>query len=148
MNPSPEMVLRVAAAQDTLHRFRDRPLKLGLNDCVRMTAFHLRKLGYRVKLPPSGAYRTPKQAIKVLAERGYGDLAAALDGLGLQRIAPAEAVVGDIIQLPAVDQLGALTIVMGNGRVAGYHADVLDRGAVVMQPKAYEGAWRATPQAK
>lgn len=145
MNPSLEMVHRVAAAQATLNRFRDQPLRLGLNDCVRMTAFHLRKLGYTVKLPPSGTYRTPRQALKLLKERGYGDLGAALDALGLERIPPAAAVVGDIVQLPAVDQLGALTIAMGNGRLAGYHADALDRGAVVMQPKAFESAWRAPP---
>jgi hypothetical protein len=139
------MILRVQAAQATLDQFKERPLKLGLRDCVRMTAAHLRRLGYRIKLPPSGSYRSRRQAVKLLADRGFANLAEALDGLGLERIPPAAAVVGDIVQLPAIDELGALTIAMGNGRVAGYHAAALKNGAVVMQPKEFAGAWRVKP---
>ncbi len=146
MTPSPEMVRRVAAAQATLDQFKDQPLKLGVRDCVRMTAAHLRRMGYQVKLPPSGSYRTPRQATKLLAERGYASLADALDAFGFERIAPAAAVVGDVLQLPSASELGALTIALGNGRTGGYHADALDRGAVVMQPKAFANAWRIPPR--
>ena len=137
------MIRRVAAAQATLARFKDHPLKLGVRDCVRMTAFHLRELGYKVKLPPSGSYRTRAKALELLAGRGYANLAQALDDLGLERIAPAFATVGDIIQMPATDELGALTIALTNGRVIGYHEHAA--GAVVMQPKLFEGAWRVQP---
>lgn len=143
---APEMIRRVAASQATLDQFGARPLQLGTADCVRMTAAHLRRLGYNVKLPPSGSYRTPRQAMKLLAARGCATLADALDQLGLERIAPAAAIVGDIVQLPAVDALGALTIQLTNGRVAGYHADALDRGAVVMQPSQFAAAWRVRPR--
>lgn len=142
MTPSPEMIRRVAAAQATLDQFKVRRLRLGLNDCVRMTAAHLRRFGYTVKLPATGAYRSRAKAEQLLADRGYADLGDALDALGLERIAPAAARVGDIVQLPAVDALGALTIALGNGRVAGYHADVPKGGAVVMQPREYVAAWR------
>jgi len=134
------MIRRVAAAQATLDRFKDKTFRLGMHDCVRMAAHHLRRLGYTVKLPPAGAYRSKRQAMKLLGDRGYGDLAAALDALGLERIAPAAAVVGDIVQMPAEDELGALCIAMGNGRVLGYHQDA--PGAVVMQPAETVAAWR------
>ena len=50
MTPSHEMVRRRDAAQATLDRFRDRPLRFGAQDCVRLVAFHLRQLGHRPAL--------------------------------------------------------------------------------------------------
>ena len=138
------MVRRVEAAQATLDRFRDRPLRLGRDDCVRMVAHHLRKLGYRVKLPAAGSYSTVRAAVKALRARGHASLGDALDALGLDRIAPAAAVAGDILMLPGADQLGALTIALGNGRVVGYHEDA--PGAVVLQPLDYDAAWRVSPR--
>lgn len=135
-----EIERRATAAQATLDRFKGRPLRLGVNDCVRMAAFHLRKLGYAVKLPPSGSYRTVKSALRALEARGYPDLATALDDLGLERIAPASAMVGDILMMPAEHPLGALAIALGNGRVVGYHEDAI--GAAVLQPNQWVGAWR------
>jgi len=136
-----EMVRRRDAAQATLNRFKDVPLRLGRNDCVRMAAYHLRKLGHRVKLPASGSYASAKAGKKLLAAMGHADLAAAVDAHGLERIPPAAAVVGDIVMLPGEEGLGALCVAMGNGRVVGYHQDA--RGAVVMQPTEFEAAWRA-----
>lgn len=140
MTPSPEMTRRVAAAQRTLDEFKDQPFRLGVRDCVRMTAAHLRRLGHAVRLPPQGSYRSRKAALKLLAERGYADLAAALDGFGFERITPAAALVGDVVQMPAVDELGALAIVLTNGRVIGFHEDAV--GAVVLQPVRIAAAWR------
>lgn len=140
LSPSPEMIRRVAAAQATLNEYKDRPFRLGVRDCVRMAAAHLRRLGHAVKLPPEGSYRSRKAALRLLAERGYGSLAEALDGFGFDRIAPAAALAGDIVQLPAVDELGALAIALTNGRIIGYHQDAA--GAVVLQPVQMVAAWR------
>ncbi|MBM3927857.1 MAG: hypothetical protein FJ335_05275, partial [Sphingomonadales bacterium] len=104
------MVRRAAAAQATLDTWSKRPFKLGTSDCIRMTADHLRRLGRAVKLPSSGSYRTVNGAVKALGARGFASLEDAIDSLGLERIAPAAAVVGDIVMLPGVDRLGALTI--------------------------------------
>lgn len=134
------LVRRRDAAQATLDRFKDRPLKLGRDDCVRMIAFHLRKLGYSVKLPPSGAYGTIRGALKELKARGFDNLGAAIDALGLERIAPASAIVGDILMLPSADGLGALHIALGNGRTVAYHEDLI--GAGVLQPLEFIAAWR------
>ena len=107
-----EIERRVATAQATLDRFKDRPMRLGRNDCVRMAAFHLRKLGHRVVLPPSGAYASVRSGLRELEARGYKCLADALDSFGFARIAPAAAVPSDILMLPAVDRLGALVIAL------------------------------------
>jgi hypothetical protein len=60
--------------------------------------------------------------------------------MGLDRIAPAEAIVGDLLMLPGVDRLGGLAIALGNGRVVAYHEDVA--AAAVLQPLQYLAAWR------
>lgn len=63
-----------------------------------------------------------------------------MDAHGLDRIAPAAALAGDIVMLPGEDALGSLCIALGNGRVLGFHQDA--KGAVVMQPTAFAAAWR------
>ncbi len=109
---------------------------------LRMAASHLRRLGHQVKLPASGSYRTIRSALKALEDRGYQSLADALDAMGLERIAPAAAIVGDVLMLPAEDRLGALVIALGNGRVVGYHEEAI--GAAVLQPIEYVAAWRVS----
>lgn len=135
------LVRRRDAAQKTLDIWSKRPMRLGTSDCVRMAAAHLRMLGHRVKLPASGSYRTANSALKALRARGFDSVEAALDAMGLKRIAPAAAIVGDIIMLPGVDRLGGLAICLGNGRVVAYHEDVA--AAAVLQPVEYIAAWSA-----
>ena len=134
------MLRRVAAAQATLDRFKARPFRFGTNDCARMVAFHLKKLGVPVRLAKAGSYRSILGATRALRALGYASLGEALDGHGLSRIAPAAAIVGDIVELPGEPPFGALAVVMGNGRALAYHQDAA--GAVVVQPTAYVAAWR------
>ena len=143
MKPRHEMVRRVDGAQATLDRFKDETFQFGKNDCARMAAYHLRKLGYRPGLAKAGSYRTALSARAALKRAGYDSLADALDGLGLERIAPAAAVVGDIVEMEAGDAFGALAVAVGNGRVLGYHED--EPGAVVVQPLSIVVAWRVVP---
>lgn len=141
----PAMVRRVAAAQATLDRFKDRPFRWGREDCARMTAFHLRRLGHKVKLPPTDGYRTPKAALAALRARGFENLLAAVDAHGFERIPPAAATVGDIIACPGEGPFGAaLHVALGNGRTVGYHEDAV--GAAVLQPIDYVAAWRIEPR--
>lgn len=140
MKAAPEMVARIAAAQATLDRFKDAPFKFGKNDCARMVAFHLRKMGVTVRLAKAGAYSSALGAKRALARAGFATLADGLDAHGLLRIPPAAAVAGDIVELPAVDSFGALTVAVGNGRVIGYHESC--DGATVMQPVEFVSAWR------
>ncbi len=138
------LVLKRDAAQATLDHFSTRKFRLGHADCIRMAVFHLRKLGYKVALPSTGSYATIRSAQRELAKRGYKTVADAMDGLHLERISPAAALAGDIIEMPAEHPLGALAVCVGNGRIVGW-AD--DGGAAVLQPLEYAGvAWRAVPQ--
>lgn len=134
------MIARVEAAQATLDAARSRPYKLGVNDCARMTAGHLRRMGKRVKLPPSRSYGTARGALRALKERGFGNLIEAMDGFGFERIAPAAALPGDVLALPTESPLGCLVVALGNGRVCGFHEDVVE--GCVLQPLTYEAAWR------
>jgi len=143
----PEAELRRAAAQATLDTYRDVPFKYGKRDCVRMAAFHLRRLGYQVILPTADSYRSERSALKALRSRGFNNLMEAVDAHGLQRIPPAAAVMGDIIAVPGEGEFGAaLHVALGNGRTVGYHQDLI--GAGVLQPIEYVAAWRATPISK
>lgn len=135
-----EMVRRVAAAQATLDQWKDKPFRLGTRDCARLVASHLRRMGHKVRLPPSGSYASVRSAAKALRGMGYANLSEAMDGLGLERIAPAAALPGDVIALPDETPVGALAVVLSNRRVVGYHEDCV--GAEVLQPVEYLAAWR------
>lgn len=133
-------IRRTQAAQKTLDVWSTRKMKLGTSDCVRMIASHLRLLGYKVKLPPSGSYASYAGALKALRAADYASVEDALDAMGLQRIAPAAAGVGDIVMLPADHPLGSFTVALGNGRVVGFHEEAVT--ATTLQPLQYLAAWR------
>lgn len=140
VSPRPVMLRRVAATQATVDRFKGRPFRFGTNDCARMVAFHLKRIGRPVRLAGAGSYRSLLGARRALRHLGHDTLAAALDAQGLSRIAPAAAVVGDIVELPGEPPFGALSVAVGNGRVLGYHEDTA--GAEILQPTAFVAAWR------
>jgi hypothetical protein len=133
------MIRRVAAAQATLDHFKGKPFVLGEADCARMAAFHLRQLKLKLKIAKAGSYKSPLSARRALIRAGFESLADALDKHGFARIPPAAAVVGDILALPAEDDLGALAVALGNGRVLGWHPDA--EGATVLQPTEFVAAW-------
>lgn len=135
------MIARRDAAQAAVDRFDGRPFAWGKNDCVRLSAFVLRQLGHKPNLARAGSYSSLLGAKRALARTGFATLDAALDALGLPRIPPAAAVVGDIVGLPGLDDWTALTIAVGNGRVLGF---MEGRGGI-MQPNAPLTAWRVEP---
>jgi hypothetical protein len=135
------LLRRQQAAQAAVDRFKGQPLAYGKNDCVRLAAFVLRKMGRRPQLAKAGSYSTALGAARALQRAGFEDLATAVDALGLPRIAPAAAWVADLVLLPAEGPFGgALSVAVGNGRVLGYHEDV--DGADILQPVQYLAAWR------
>lgn len=133
------MVRRVAAAQATLDRFKDRPFAFGSDDCARMAVFHLRQLGFKPRIAKAGSYSTLLGARRALARAGFATLADAVDAQGLLRIPPAAAAVGDLLMVPGVDDLGALAVALGNGRVLMWHEDAI--GACVCQPLEFVASW-------
>lgn len=135
------MERRVAAAQKTKDRFDGQPWKPGKFDCWQMGAFHCRAIGKPLKLAPKiGVYHSIVGGVRKLRRLGYHNLPAVFDE-AFQRIAPAAAIAGDIVQLPSEDDdVGGITIAMGNGRVLGFHE--YTGGACIMQPFEMVAAWR------
>lgn len=133
---------RAKAAQATLDSFRGKPFRWGSRDCGRMVSFHLRKLGVRVKAPPAGSYRSAFAAKRELNKLGFKSLAELLDA-HFERIPPAAALVGDVVEMPGADGLSGLAVALGNGRVVAYHEDCA--GAEVVQPLMMSAAWRLLP---
>ncbi len=64
------MIRRVAAVEATLARFEGRTLAYGRDDCARMTAFCLRKLGVKAPLLKGGSYASAVGAARVLKRLG------------------------------------------------------------------------------
>ncbi|MFZ3485279.1 DUF6950 family protein [Sphingomonas sp. 3-13AW] len=135
---APLVVLR-DAAQATLDRFVDVPFAWGKADCGKMLAFHLRQLGHELRLAKLGSYKTAIGATRALRRMGVASLAEALDQR-YPRIAPAEAIVGDVISLPSTGKLDAIGICVGNGRALAFHESVA--GAVVVDPLEVLASWR------
>ncbi len=128
------LVVRKKATDATLEKFGGRPFALGSVDCGKMTAFHLRQLGHKVRLSKAGQYKTALGAKAALRRMGYNTLAEAMDGLGFERIAPASALVGDVISLPAEHDLWGLGIWLGNANALAFHEG--HDGLVVLTPTA------------
>lgn len=133
------LILRRDAAQATLARFEDQPFAWGRFDCAKMLAFHLRGMGISPGSGKAGSYSTAIGARRALTRLGVSSLADLLDRR-FERIAPAAALVGDVVALPSTGKLDAIGIVLGNGRLLAYHEDAI--GAVVVQPLKMVGAWR------
>jgi hypothetical protein len=137
----PEMVRRVAAVEATERHFAGRVFELGKIDCAKLCAFHLRRFGW--KLPKVAAYHSDVGAARSLKALGAETLADVLDGIGLQRISPASALVGDLVSMPGNGPSGAICLAIGNGRLRGFHE--LHHGLVNMQPEIILAAWSVLP---
>lgn len=140
---------RVAAAQATLDRFRDVPFEPGKVDCVQVAKWHCRQLGRPMKFGKPLSYKTLMQGRGVLRRLGFASIGEALGSL-YPAITPAAALVGDLMELPALQDektrgLGALVIYLGNNAVFGFHE--IAAGGTVMRinepgADAPIGAWR------
>lgn len=116
---------RREALSATMARWQGRAFAWGAVDCVRIGTSHLRAMGHHLALGlhKAGSYRTALGAKRALARAGHDSIAAALDGVGLDRIAPAAALPGDFIVTPGTEGWEALTIAIGNGAVLGFPED-------------------------
>lgn len=137
------LIRRRDAAQASIDRALGNAYKPATLDCGKLVGLHLRRLGYKLELPKVGAYSTPAGALKWLKKRGFDSLEARLDALGLVRIAPAQALVGDVIALESTDALAALTIWLGHGQVLGFH-ESSDR-CELLKPLSFKAAWSVLP---
>lgn len=137
MNP---LIRRQRAVQVTMERFRGKAFAFGSADCAKMVAFHLKQFGYKVRLSKAGQYTTLLSAQAALRRLGYETLPDALDGHGFERIAPAAALLGDIVSFAGEHPIGALGIVVGNGNMMAFHE--LHDQPVIMTMAQIDTAWR------
>lgn len=133
------LILRRDAAQATLARFEGEPFAWGQFDCAKMLAFHLRQMNLSPATAKAGRYTSAIGARRALTRIGARSLADLLDRR-FARIAPAAALIGDVVALPSTGRLDAIGIALGNGRLLSYHEDAA--GAVVVQPVEMLAAWR------
>lgn len=133
------LIERRDATLRTMERFVGPAFDWGKYDCGKMLIAHLREMGHRPRIGAGGTWKTPLGLKRFLASHG-GSGAACLDGWGLMRIAPAMAIVGDILEMPGEPPFGAFGICVGNARVMAYHEDT--EGAAIIQPTDYVAAWR------
>ena len=112
---------RIEAAEACIARFVGKPYKIGSRDCVKLAGHAMHKMGHRVGLTKGARYSTDAGALRTLKKLGFTTLAEAVDSLGLPRIAPASADIGDLIGLASTSALGCgLSVYLGNGWVVAF----------------------------
>lgn len=131
---------RLRAAQGCIDRFAGKPYEPGKRDCAQMARHCLHLLGRRVGQGKLPHYKSELGGVKALKQLGFNSLIEAVDGFGLKRIPALAALQGDLVALPTEHPLGALAVAVGNGRLLAYLDG--EAGAVVIEAKAYECAWR------
>ncbi|WCS66503.1 hypothetical protein TMCBR2_gp018 [Caulobacter phage TMCBR2] len=157
------LLSRAEIAQAAVDRFNLKPFAWGERDCAQLAKFALMRAGHPNPLKGGRSYRGELGAVRALAfaVQAFGlpknsDLAAVLDAMGLPRIAPAQALPGDIVGLHGPAPFGvALSIAVGNNKALGFAPDPEADGL----PRCYVGemlvevdgvvaaatAWRVNP---
>ena len=107
-----------------LREWRSRPFAYGDNDCVSFAAAWLERLGYEFPLAGLGTWDSALSAARVYHALGGFEhaVAAQLHALGCDRIAPALAMRGDLVVVPAGAKERPLLAIV-NGRFAEAHSD-------------------------
>lgn len=130
-----DLLERMRATQKTVDRFKGKVMQWGRYDCAQLVIAHTRHAGRKIKLPP---YEDRLGAARALKQMGFATLAEGMDAL-FTRIDPARAIMGDFVEMPGGEGFSALTVVVGNGRVLGFHEDIPH--ADILQPLLISGAW-------
>ena len=140
--PSSDLLTRQRATQATLDKYRDRTWSWAeATTCVHMTRFHLRKLGHKPE--PLPRVRSLIGAKRALASRGWAGVADMLDDQpGLERIAPAQMLLGDLAAVPGTEGLGAIAICAGPQKLLGWHEEGDGMVVLAVPIENIAGAWR------
>lgn len=137
----PNLNQRAAAVRATQIRFANRPFKWGAVDCIKVAAFHVRQVGHKpASLAKAGKYRSALSARRALQNAGYDSLTAAIEGAGLVEIAPASALMGDLIVLPGNEGWESVLILIGPNTAFGFHEEALTLVPIRFDP-SFARAW-------
>ena len=134
------LVARVAATNKTMAKYRGRAFDWKAKaTCIHLARTQLRNMGH--KPPPIPAFTSALGAKRAMTAGGYQSVADIFDQLGLQRIAPAAMLVGDLAMLPGEDGFDAIVICAG-GKLLGWHG-AADELTVIGEAVAHiTAAWR------
>lgn len=141
---------RTKAAQACLTRFKDLPYQPGKRDCW-MQARHLFH-SLKIKVPGAKGIRYSSEigGVKCLKRAGFDSLIEVVDTLGFQRIAPAAAIIGDLVALPTESPLGSLAVCVGPAQFLAYGEDFAGATVISGVKQFVEDAkgpcgWRTLP---
>lgn len=120
------IALRGAATESVVQRFREEAFSWEGPHCITLAHAQGTAMGH--DLPPVPKFRTVQGARRALKRRGAASTAELLDLWFERRPAPAFAQVGDLVVLPADeelpgvrDELAAIGIADGQGNIFGWH---------------------------
>lgn len=135
-----ELERRRVATEKTLGRFRGKVFawKTGVH-CVRLAHQHLKNMGHKPQSLPR--VRSPLGAKRALQQNGWGSVEAMLDSM-LDRIAPAEMMLGDLAIVPGDGGLDAIFVCAGPLKVFGWREDAPALVLLDIGLDELTGAWR------
>lgn len=137
-----DLIRRQRAVEACVQRFVGKPYKPGSRDCVKLAGHAMHMMGRRVGLTKGVRYSSEAGALKAMRTLGFKTLMEAADATGMVRIAPAMALPGDVMALPASGAFGcALGVYAGNNLVLTYQ-DGHDQCVRVRLEQAPLTAWR------
>jgi hypothetical protein len=118
------LIERVNAAQTAFDKYMFEPMAYGSADCAHLAATVLVALGHEDPLKGFRKYTTELGAKRSLLTAGYETVEEVLEKkVGLERIAPASVLPGDIVSLPGEldgKEWSALGVVMDADRVMAF----------------------------
>lgn len=132
---------RDAAVRACMARFDGKPYHPAKRHCGKLAALAMHRMGRAATLLNASRHTTEAGAIKYIRRTGFASLTDLMDATGLERIAPAAALPGDIIALQSRDAFGcSLAVALGDGMVLGLLEGAAGFGPFV--PHAFVAAWR------
>lgn len=121
------LIQRQATAQRVVDKYQGKALKYGARDCATLACDVIVSAGYANPMRGVRSYEGKRGAIRALRETlvkfglECGGLPELLDALGLERIAMASALAGDLIALPGPEPFNAaLGVAVGNGKALAF----------------------------
>lgn len=136
------MQKRARAVQSCMDRFAFKMVEPGVRDCGKLAAHALHGMGRKAKLLNGWKGKSWASALRYLEAQGFASLVDLVNAMGLERIAPAAALPGDLIGLPTdAEGFGcSLAVALDNGRVLGLNQS---SGMIEpMIPHLFVCAWR------
>lgn len=125
------LIERVAATQKTIDEFLHVEFEWGRADCAQLAGRHVEAFGLLSRLAEAPNYKTERGARRALATLSVASMEELVASHQFEQIAPALALVGDIVGFPGGTEekpWTALGVFVGGDRILGF-ADIDGSGA-------------------